>query len=260
MRLQTFVVGAILALAIFLFAQRQETPAERPLLKAAIDLTHPLSERTPGYTPDEKLQAKQVASYEKEGYYARALGLFEHFGTHVDAPAHFAHGTWTIDQVPAERLVRPLIVIDLSSKVKDNADYLVSVEDIAAWEEKNGRIPPGAVVMVRTGWDERWHSPDRYRNADNSGVLHFPAYSADAAKFLVEGREVVGLGIDTLSVDSGASTDYLVHRYCSTHDVYHIENVANLAQVPPVGALVVVAPLKLQGGSGAPARVLALLH
>ncbi len=260
MRLQTFVVGAILALAIFLFAQRKQTPAERPLLKSAIDLTHALNESTPGYTPDEKLHARHVAAYEKEGYFARRISLFEHFGTHVDAPAHFADGTWTIDQVPADRLVRPLIVIDVSSRVKDNAGYFVSLDDIAAWEEKNGRIPPGAVVMVRTGWDERWNSPERYRNADQNGVMHFPSYSADAAKFLVEGREIVGLGIDTLSVDAGSDSNYPVHRYCSRHDIYHIENVANLAQVPPIGALVVIAPMKLQGGSGAPARVLALLR
>lgn len=230
------------------------------MLKATIDLTHALNDRTPGYTPDEKLHARQVASYENDGYYARSLSLFEHFGTHVDAPAHFAHGTWTIDQVPAERLVRPLVVIDVSPRVKDDADYLISLDDIASWEEKNERIPPGAVVMVRTGWDERWPSPERYRNADQKGVLHFPAYSVDAAKFLVEGREAVGLGIDTLSVDTATDPSYAVHRYCSKHDIYHIENVANLAQVPPLGALVVVAPMKLQGGSGAPARVLALLH
>lgn len=260
MRLQTFVVGAILALAIFLFAQRKQTLAERPLLKSAIDLTHTLNESTPAYTPDEKLHARDVAAYEKEGYFARSISLFEHFGTHVDAPAHFAQGTWTIDALPADRLVRPLIVIDVSSRAKDNADYLISVNDIAEWEEKNSRIPPEAVVMVRTGWDERWNSPERYRNADRSGVLHFPAYSPDAAKFLVEGREVVGLGIDTLSVDAGSDPNYPVHRYCSRHDIYHIENVANLAQVPPTGAIVVIAPLKLQGGSGAPARVLALLR
>jgi kynurenine formamidase len=260
MRLQTFAIGGILALAIFLFAQRRPTEEVHPLFKATIDLTHPLNEKTPGYTPDEALHARHVASYDKEGYYARSISLVEHFGTHVDAPAHFAQGRWTIDQVPAERLIRPLIAIDVSSRVKDNADYLVSVEDIADWEDKNGRIPPGAVVMVRTGWDERWNSPERYRGADPKGMLHFPAYSADAAKFLAEGREVVGLGIDTLSVDSGTTSDYLVHRYCSARDIYHIENVANLALVPPVGALVVIAPMKLQGGSGAPARVLALLH
>lgn len=231
------------------------------MLKAAIDLTHPLSETTPGYGPDERLHAKQEAScsYEKEGYYARTISLPEHFGTHVDAPAHFARGTWTIDRVPTDRLVRPLVVIDVSSQVKNNASYRISVEDIANWEDNHGRIPPGAVVMVRTGWDERWPSPERYRNQDQSGVLQFPAYSADAAKFLVEGREIVGLGIDTLSVDSGTDLSFPVHRYCSAHDIYHIENVANLAQVPPIGALVIVAPMKLEGGSGAPARVLALL-
>lgn len=260
MRLQTFVIGGTLALAIFLFAQRKQTVPERPLVKATVDLTHSLSENSAGYSPRETFQARKVASYEKEGYYAREISLAEHFGTHVDAPAHFAQGRWTIDKVPADRLVRPLVVIDVSSEVKENADYEVSVEDIANWEVKHWRIPPGAVVMVRTGWDERWPAPQRYRNEDAKGVLHFPGYSEDAAKFLVQGRDAVGLGIDTLSVDSGATSDYAVHRYCGAHDVYHIENVAHLAEVPPIGALVVVAPMKLEDGSGAPARVLALLR
>lgn len=260
MRLNTFVAGGILAVAIFLFAQHHPAATEKPLFKAAIDLTHTISENSPGFTEQEKFQARPVAQYDHHGYFAREIAMPEHFGTHVDAPAHFAQGRWTIDNLPAERLVRPIIVLDVSSKARSDADYRVSVEDIAAWEQVHGHIPPGTVVMARTGWDERWNMPQRYRNADGKGVPHFPGFSLEAARFLVEARDAVGIGIDTLSVDPGNSDEYPVHRYCAQHSVYHVENVANLAQVPPEGSLVVIAPMKLKDGSGAPARVLALIR
>jgi kynurenine formamidase len=185
--------------------------------------------------------------------------LPEHFGTHIDAPAHFARGLWTVDQIPTERLMAPLVVLDVGVKVKENPDYQVSVEDIAAWEHANGEMPQGAVVMARTGWDSRWNSVKDYRNADARGVMHFPGYSQDAAKFLVEGRSVLGLGIDTLSIDCGPSKDFAVHQYTLAHSLYHLENVTNLDRVPAKGAIVVVAPMKLEGGSGGPARIFALL-
>jgi kynurenine formamidase len=178
----------------------------------------------------------------------------------MDAPIHFVPGRWSVDQIPAERLVRPLVVLDVTGKVRQNPDYLVSVEDIAAWEQAHGHMPDGAVVIARTGWAERWSSVARYRNADAKGVMHFPGYSLDAAKFLVEGRDAVGLGIDTLSIDAGSSKEFPVHHYTAAHSVYHLENVANLDLVPPEGALVLAAPAKLEGGSGGPVRILALLR
>jgi kynurenine formamidase len=116
------------------------------------------------------------------------------------------------------------------------------------------------VVIARTGWDLRWHSIKDYRNADPQGVPHFPGYSPDAAKFLVEGRSALGLGIDTLSVDRGASKDFPVRQYTLAHSVYQLENVANLDRAPATGGMVVVAPTKLQSSAGGPVRVLALVH
>jgi kynurenine formamidase len=165
---------------------------------------------------------------------------------------------WTVDQIPPERLVAPLAVIDVTEEVRRNPDYELSVEDIAQWEQIHGEIPAGAVVLARTGWSGRWFSPRDYRNADKNGVLHYPGYSKDAARFLVEGRMALGLGIDTLSVDAGSSRTMAVHQYTLAHSVYHLENVANLDRVPDAGAVVMVAPMKLEGEVDGPVRILAL--
>jgi len=262
MKIRTMVTGYVLMLALFLFAQQRHSQVARPGgFGAVIDLTHTINGQVPKFDPaDAGYHAKTLDTIEKDKYFARYISLPEHFGTHLDAPAHFAAGLWTVDQIPAERLVAPLVVIDVRASVKGNPDYQISVADIARWEHTNGQIPFGAVVMVDTGWEARWNSAKAYRNADAKGVMHFPGYSMDAAKFLVEGREVLGLGIDTLSVDYGPSKDFAVHQYTLPHSIYHLENVANLDRVPAKGAIVVVAPMKLEGGSGAPVRILALLQ
>jgi kynurenine formamidase len=114
--------------------------------------------------------------------------------------------------------------------------------------------------MLMTGWESRWNSAQEFRNADRKGVMHFPGYSLEGARFLVEARSVMGLGVDTLSIDYGPSPDFAVHQYTMAHSVYHLENVANLANVPATGAVVIVAPMKLEGGSGGPVRIFALLR
>ena len=263
MKIRTFVVGYVLALALFLFAQHHTTNAVEPAgFHAVVDLTHTLNAQTPTYELSSKpvYQAKTVATIDKDKYFARTICLPEHFGTHFDAPAHFARGLWTVDQVPPERLVAPMTVLDVRANVKNDPDYLISVEDIAKWEQTHGQIPLNSVVMAYTGWDARWNSVKEYRNADAKGVMHFPGYSQDAAKFLVEARNVLGLGIDTLSIDYGPSKEFEVHQYTLAHSVYHLENVANLDRVPASGAIVVVAPMKLEGGSGSPVRILALVR
>jgi kynurenine formamidase len=261
MKIRTFVIGYAVALALFLFAQQRRTPAPESDFRAVVDLTHSINSKVPTYELEEKsgFKAQTVATIEKDKYFARNISLPEHFGTHIDAPAHFARGMWTVDQIPAERLLAPLDVIDVSTNAKSNPDYQLSVEDIANWEKLNGQIPPGAVVIAHTGWDARWNSIKEYRNADAKGVMHFPGYSLDAAKFLVEARDVYGLGIDTLSIDYGPSQDFPVHQYTLSHSLYHLENVAELERVPPTGAMVVAAAMKLEGGSGGPVRILALL-
>jgi len=262
MKIRTFIFGCALALALFLSAQHHSDAGPSSGFKSVIDLTHALNSHVPTFEVTDKpaFQAKTVASIDKDGYFAREISVPEHFGTHLDAPAHFARGLWTVDQIPPERLVAPLAVIDVSANVKNNADYQVSVEDIAQWEQAHGQISPNSVVIANTGWNARWNSVERYRNPDAKGVMHFPGYSLEAAKFLTEARNVVGLGIDTLSIDYGPSKDFTVHQYTMAHSLYHLENVANLDSVPPTGATVVVAPMKLEGGSGSPVRILALIR
>jgi kynurenine formamidase len=260
MKARTFVFALVLALTIFLFAQRHATPA-RTGFKAIVDLTHTVGPNTPNYEATTKpvFHARTISTVQKGGYFAREISLPEHFGTHIDAPAHFAQGLWTVDQIPAERLIAPLAVIDVRQEVSRNSDYQVGVDDIANWEKSHGHLPQGAVVIARTGWESRWNTAQQYRNPDAKGVLHFPGYSQEAARFLVEGRNTIGLGIDTLSIDYGPSQDYPVHKYTLSHSLYHLENVANLDSVPDSGATVVVAPMKLEGGSGGPVRILALI-
>jgi len=238
MKIRTLIVGYVLALALFLFAQRHPGSSSPTGFHAVVDLTH---------------------SVDARGAY-QAASSPEQFETRIDAPAYFARGLWTLDQIPAERLLAPLVVLDVSANIQSHPDYQVSVEDIARWERAHSQIPLGSVVIARTGWDSRWRSVKDYRNADRKGTMHFPGYSPDAAKFLVEGRNAIGVGIDTLSIDYGPSKDFPVRQYTLAHSVYQLENVANLDRAPTAGGTVVVAPAKLESGRSGPVRILALVH
>jgi kynurenine formamidase len=260
-RWKTFAIGWSLALALLLFAQHKMTMADQPSYHTVVDLTHVLDDHSPNWegTEQSPFHAKELGNIEHDGYYSRIFTTQEHYGTHLDAPAHFARGMWTVDQIPAERLVRPLVVLNVRGRASDRPDYEVSVRDVAEWESQNGEIPSGAVVMAYTGWEDRWNSPKAFRNAAADGVPHFPGYSLEAAQFLVTTRSAVALGIDTMSIDPGASKTYPVHQFTAKESVYQLENVANLGLVPPVGATIIVAPIKLENGSGGPARLLALV-
>jgi kynurenine formamidase len=231
MRIHTFVIGVVFALALFLFAARHPDAQPQSGFHGVLDLTH-----TSGSLKNAQ------------------------FDTQIDPPAHLNRAMWTADQIPPERLIAPMVVLDVRSSVADNPDYQIGVEDIVKWEQTNGQIPLGAVVMARTGWDARWFSPKTYRNADSKGILHFPGYSEDSAKFLVEARNVMGLGIDTPSIDSGSSRKQPVEQYTLAHSVYHLENVTNLDRAPTNGAVVVVAPMKLEAHAQAPVRIFALVR
>ncbi len=229
--------------------------------RTVIDLTHTLDDRSPNWegTEQSPFQARELGNLERDGYYSRTFTTEEHYGTHLDAPAHFAAGAWTVEQIPIERLVRPLAVLNVRAQAMQNPDYAVSVQDVADWERQHGEIPEGAVVMAYTGWEEYWGSQTRYRNQQSDGLTHYPGFALETAEFLVKTRHVVGLGIDTMNVDIGVSTTYPVHQFTSRAGVYHLENVAGLGRVPGAGATIVVAPLKLEAGSGAPVRLLALV-
>jgi len=260
-RWKTFAIGWSLALALLLFAQHKTSMPDQIAYNQVVDLTHNLNNHSPNWEGTEKspFSAKDLGTIEHDGYYSRIFTTQEHYGTHLDAPAHFAQGMWTVDQIPAERLVRPLVVLNVRAKASEHPDYEIAVADIAEYESKNGEIPTGAVVMVYTGWEDRWNSQKAFRNAAADGVPHFPGYSLEAAQFLVKTRGVVGLGTDTMSIDPGSTKTYPVHQFTAKESVYQLENVANLGLLPPAGATVVVAPIKLENGSGGPVRLLALV-
>ena len=235
-----------------------QTDRTAPRAPRQIDLTHRLARGIPAFGAGPAFTLTRVADYARDGYYANAFQTAEHIGTHVDAPAHFARGTATVEWIPLSALRAPAVVIDVRAQVRRDADVRVQVRDLLSWEREHGRIPDGAVVIARTGWEERWDDAARYRNADAKGVLHFPGFSVEAAEWLIANRPgFVGLGIDTLSVDYGPSADFAVHQRTHAAGKYHVENLANLASLPPYGATLIVAPLPIAAGSGAPARVLA---
>ncbi len=163
-----------------------------------------------------------------------------------------------VDQIPAQRLFGPAVVIDVRAETARDADYQLPASRVEDWEKRHGRIPEGAIVLLRTGWATRWPDAERYRNQDSQGRMHFPGFSSEAAELLIE-RRVSGLGCDTLSVDYGASQKFPVHRLALGAGLYHLENLADLSALPEAGAFLIVAPIKLEGGSGGPARVFAVL-
>jgi kynurenine formamidase len=224
-----------------------------------IDLSYAINDKLVPWPGDARwFEAKVNATVEKDGYFTRSFWMLEHYGTHMDAPVHFPPGKMTLDEIPAKKFVGPAVVLDVLAEGAKDADYQVPAGKIAEWEKRHGQIPEGAIVILRTGWASRWPDTKRYRNQDTEGRMHFPGYSLEAAKILIE-RKVSGLGCDTLSVDYGASGDFAVHHAALGANLYHLENLADLSELPEEGAFLVVAPIKLEGGSGGPVRVFALL-
>lgn len=225
-----------------------------------VDLTYALNAGNPYWPgPDYKPFHYEIfATLEKNGVLSGRFEMAEHSGTHLDAPNHFAKGQISVDAIPLRQLIGEGIVIDASQECSKNADFQLSSDDILKWEKKHGRIPAGAIVFLYTGWGKYWNDYARYKNQDSSGALHFPGFAPEAARLLVM-RNVSGLGIDTLSVDYGLSKTFDVHHITHPAGKYHIENAAHLDRLPPRGVMILVAPIKIDGGTGGPARVLAFL-
>src|SRR4030088_350945 len=224
-----------------------------------LDLSYAINDKLVPWPGDEKyFEAKINATIEKNGYFTRSFWMLEHYGTHLDAPAHFPPGKTTVDQIPAKQLFGPAVVIDVRAVSGKDADYQLGPARVEEWEKRHGRIPEGAIVLLRTGWSSRWPDAQKYRNQDAQGRMHFPGFSVEAVKVLIE-RKVSGLGCDTLSADYGASTDFAVHHLALGAGLYQLENLSDLSEVPEAGAFLVVAPIKLEGGSGGAVRVFALV-
>ena len=231
-----------------------------------VDLTHPFDSTTVYWpTAPQGFELEEISRGETEGgwwYEAHAFSAPEHGGTHLDAPVHFARGAWDAASIPLERLIGPAIVIDVSGKAARNPDYRLSAEDVRAWETEHGRVPEGAIVLLRTGWSERWPDREAYLGDDTPGDasdLHFPSFGEAAARLLVHERGIAVLGADVASIDYGPSESFPVHRLAGKANVPGLENLMNLDQLPPTGAFVIALPIKIAGGSGGPLRAVALL-
>jgi kynurenine formamidase len=223
-----------------------------------VDLSYAINDKLVPWPGDEKwFEAKINATVEKNGYFTRSFWMLEHYGTHLDAPIHFPPGKTTVDQIPAKQFFGPAVILDVSEEGAKNADYQAPGARAEEWEKKHGRISEGSIVLLKTGWASRWPDAQKYRNRDAHGKMHFPGFSAEAAKLLIS-RKVSGIGCDTMSVDYGASEDFAVHHLALGAGLYHLENLSDLSTVPEAGAFLVVAPIKLEGGSGGPVRVFAI--
>ena len=247
------------------------TPARLPTAPGPIDesklvdLTYGFDDTTV-YWPTAKPFAWEKESWGPSAggywYSAARYAASEHGGTHLDAPIHFAEGKLTADRIPLSRLVAPAVVLDVTTAAARAADYLLTPGDIAAWEQANGAIPEGAIVLVKSGWGRFWPDRKAFLGTDVAGDtanLHFPGISREAAEFLASQRRIAGVGIDTASIDHGPSRDYLAHRVLNAANVYALENVANLERLPVTGSTLIALPMKITGGSGGPVRIIAIL-
>jgi kynurenine formamidase len=232
---------------------------------AWVDLTHPFNDATIYWPTAEPFRLDVVSAEVTPGGYYYAANNFcaaEHGGTHLDAPIHFAAGRRTAEQIPIQMLVGPAVVIDVSARANGNADYRIRTADLEAFEAAHGPLPAGALVLFRTGWGTRWPDPASYLGTDRRGaeavpLLHFPGLDSSAARWLVAARQVDAVGIDTPSIDYGQSSTFDTHRILFDANIPAFENVANLDRLPPTGAFVVALPMKIEGGSGGPARIVA---
>ena len=222
------------------------------------DLTHTLSPQTPVYPVFNPFQIVQRFELASDGFFGSELTLGEHTGTHLDAPNHFAAGGLSTDQMDPQQFFAPLAVISIADRAARDPDTGITVDDLRAWERQHGRLPDGAFVAMNSGWDQRVGDSQAFLNADAEAVLHFPGFSVEAAQFLIEERDIVGVGVDTLSLDVGMSTDFAAHLTFLPAGKYGLELMANLDDVPPAGATLIVGAPKHQGGSGGPARVFAV--
>ena len=231
-----------------------------------VDLSHSYGENTLYWPTSPTVFEKEELDYGMtEGgwfYSSYSVCTPEHGGTHLDAPMHFAPGGISTEKIPLENLVAPAVVIDVSEQAATDRNYRLTASDVRDFEAKHGEIAEGAIVLMRTDWSRHWPDAIAYLGDDTPGDasnLQFPGFGAEATRILAEQRKVALLGVDTASVDYGKSQDFIVHRIGSAQGVANLENLTNLNQLPATGALVLALPMKIEGGSGGPARVVALV-
>jgi kynurenine formamidase len=238
-----------------------------------IDLTAPLSSSTPilklpepfGNTVPFTLH--EISRYDERGpaWYWNDISTGEHTGTHFDAPVHWVTGRdgQDVSQVPLTRLIAPAAVLDFTARAAADADFLLEVDHIKGWESQHGALPEGGWLLYRTGWDARSHDQDTFLNANETGP-HTPGVSVECARWLAQEAPVIGFGVETVGTDAGAAHSFDPPFPCHSSmlgaDKYGLTQLQNLALLPPQGAMIIVSPLPITGGSGSPCRALALVE
>lgn len=232
-----------------------------------VDLSYPFDSETI-YWPTAELfhLEKDFEGTTEKGFFysANKYSAAEHGGTHIDAPVHFAKGGNTVDAIPLEQLMGPAVVVDVTKQCDNDRDYRISEKDFKAWEQRNGKILPGTIVLLRTGFGKFYPHREKYLGTNERGAaaianLHFPGLHPDAAQWLTKNREIKAIGLDTASIDYGQSTLFESHRILFARNVPAFENLANLNKLPSKGFTVIALPMKIKGGSGGPLRIVAVI-
>jgi len=238
-----------------------------------VDLTAPLRPETPVIQLPEpfgntaRFSLHQISRYDERGpaWYWNNISTGEHTGTHFDAPIHWVTGRDLDDvaQVPVTRLIAPAAVLDFSAQAADDPDFLLEVEHIRKWESSHGPLPAGGLLLFRTGWDARSARQVDFLNANETGP-HTPGVSAECARWIADEAPVIGVGVETVGTDAGAAHSFEppfpCHSFLLGAGKYGLTQLQNLGRLPPQGALVIAGPLPISGGSGSPARVLAMVE
>jgi kynurenine formamidase len=237
-----------------------------------VDLTAPLSERTPilqlppPFANTQGFALQEISNFDERGpgWYWNNFSAGEHVGTHFDAPVHWISGREgpDVSQVPPKQLVGPVVVIDKSAECANNPDFLLDVSHVEEWQKQYGPLPEGGWLLFRSGWDTRAHDQKAFLNANETGP-HTPGVSVELARWLGEQAPVIGFGVETVGTDAGAAHSFEpafpCHQFLLGAQKYGLTQLANLSRLPPTGAVLVAAPLPIVGGSGSPARVLAFV-
>lgn len=225
-----------------------------------VDLTHRLVRDFPSFLGPQAVFDEVLFTIEDDGFYTKQWTFDEHIGTHIDTPGHFSPGGTLVDALDPQTLVAPIAVVNIKRKAMDDPNATVEPEDLVRYERRHGRIPRGALVCMNSGWSSKVDDSAAFRGGAGFPDLNFPGFSSDATDWLNAKRNIVGIGVDTMSLDPGNSGDFAVHVSFLGSGRYGVENVANLDQIPAKGAQGFVGPVPWEEGSGSPCRVLAIVN
>jgi len=224
---------------------------------SVVDLTHTLNSDFPTYDGEPGFKKDPVFNFAEHGFNLFNLTIAEHSGTHIDAPLHFSADGTSVDELAVENLIAPLCIVDIAARAEGDADTTVTPDDLKAWIAANGDIPDGACVAMHSGWSVKVGT-DGFRNFDGT-AQHYPGFHVEAAQMLMEETGAVSLAVDTLSLDHGISADFATHYAWLPSGHFGVENIANLDGLPASGATVFIGAPKFEGGTGGPARVIAMV-